>query len=185
MDRQAWSLLEQAAIPLLVASVIALGRKAIRRTVLILSIGALVLVWVKWGLFAVENAKGAFRADGWVQYPLDPSLITLDTVRNVVLTFALFLGIAAWILALFDSASEQRWGWFSGILAVSVFSYVIAAIDISPNFMRENAVFDQLMRVYFLAVSLLLGTLEHLSVLVTILYALIVRARPHHLSDAP
>ncbi len=185
MSTQAWSLLEEAVIPLLVAGVIVVGRKAIRRTVLILSIGALVFVGVKWGLFAVENAQGAFRADGSMQYPLDPTLITLDIVRNVALTFALFLGIAAWILALFDSASEQRWGWFSGILAVTVFSYVIAAIDISLDFMRENAMFDQLMRTYFLAVFLLLGTLAHLSAVVTLLYALIVRAKPHHLSDAP
>lgn len=183
MNSQAWFLVEEAVIPLLIAGVIVLGRKAIRRTVLYLSAGALVFVGVKWGLFAVENAQGAFQADGWLRYPLEPSLLTLDTIRNVALTFALFLGIAAWILVLFDTASEQRWGWFSGILAVSVFSYVIAAIDISPVFMRENAVFDQLMRAHALTLTLLLGTLAHPSVLVTLLYALIVRAKPHHRSD--
>lgn len=185
MNSQGWFLLEEAVIPLLVAGVIVLARSALRRTILFLSVAALILAGVKWGLFAVEYAHGAFQADGWLQYPLDPSLATLDIIRNVVLTFALFLGIAAWILTLFDSASEQHWGWFSGILAVVVFSYVIAAIDINPVFMRENAAFDQLVRAYSLAVFLLQGTLAHLSVVVTLLYALTVRARSDRLSVAP
>jgi hypothetical protein len=94
----------------------------------------------------------------------------------MVLTFALFLSIAAWILALLDTASERRWGWFAGILAVAVLSYVTAAIDSSPSFMRQNAVYDQIISAHFLAVFVVMDTLAHLIVLVTLVYALAVRA---------
>lgn len=184
MNSQMWFLLEETFIPLVVAALIVLGRQRPRRAILFLSVAALILVGVKWVLFAIENAKGAFGTDGYLRYPLEPSLLALDTIRNVVLTFALFLSTAAWILALLDAASERRWGWFAAILAVAVLSYVTAAIDISPEFMRQNAIYDHLMSAHFLAGFAVMGTLAHLIVLVTLIYALAVRAIPTHLPAA-
>lgn len=183
MTSQTWFLLEETAIPLIVASVIVLGRKAPYRTIQLLSVCALVLVGVKWVLFAIEYSRGAFRPDGYLQYPLEPSLVTLDTIRNAILTFALFLGIAAWILALHNAVSQRRWRWFWGILAGAVFSYVISAIDISLVFMRGNTLFDQLVRTHFLATFIVLGSFAHLTALVTLLYALAVRAPRNRLGE--
>jgi hypothetical protein len=173
---QGWFLLEEVAIPLLAAGLFVLGRKSLPRTILVLSAGALLVAGIKWMFFAVEYGRGAFMADGWLHYPLEPSLLVLDYVRAVMLTFALFMGIAAWILALYDCVSQRRWGWFSGIIAVTVLSYVAGGIDNSPQFMRQNSAYDQLMRGHFLAVFILLGTLEHLSALITLVYALVMQA---------
>jgi hypothetical protein len=79
-----WFLLEETFIPLVVAALIVLGQRRPRRAILFLSVAALILVGVKWVLFAIENAKGAFGTDGYLRYPLEPSLLALDTIRNVV-----------------------------------------------------------------------------------------------------
>ncbi len=168
MSRQAWFILESIALPVVVASLLVLGRRSTQRMILLLSVGALAFVGAKWLLLAVEFFGGAFQA----RSPVEPFLLVLDQIRVVMLTYAEFVGLAAWIVALVDAVAMQRWGWFVGILAVAVLSYVAYEIDVQPTFMRQIGGYDQLVRTHPWAVLLVLGTLAHVSAIVTLVYAL-------------
>lgn len=176
MSSQAWFILESIALPVVVASLLVLGRRSTQRMILLLSIGASVFVGAKWLLLAVEFVGGAFQS----RSPVEQILLVLEQVRVAMLTYAEFVGIVAWIVALVDAVSTQLWGWFAGILAVAVLSYVAFEIDVQPAFMRQIGGYDQLIRTHPWAVLLVLGTLANVSAIVTLVYALTrpTRANP-------
>jgi hypothetical protein len=174
-----WFLVENLLIPLLIAGILFAARKDARRVIFALSVGSLVLALAATLIFAFEftsmGVDAAFLVRGF-DGPLRNSsvkvLTTFEPWRNGILNIALLLGIAAWLMSLYDTIQTRRWCWFTTILLSACLSYMLAAIAISRDFMIEDPRYASLVRSNIAGSAVALNVLPHIVALVTLIYGL-------------
>jgi hypothetical protein len=114
--------------PVVGGAIIAAGRWGARRTVLALSVGALVLL--VGGVVYYDVLTGLHSQTAYILTHQKEIVAQgyVTTARALVLTGAgTTLSVGAGVLALWKTARIRRWGWFTVILAMQLAAGVVAS----------------------------------------------------------